>query len=157
MTARVRRSDRPEPGGERYEDLLQRLGDALVDLVPGEAWRRIELLSSMAGSIQDLWLTVIMKDGSRPDVVPPMEVSRILVRLREVLYEPGRGTWFSARVSIDPPDRVHFDYNKDFEPVLMPPISAAHYAEELQMFPRDPEHIPEWLSAKLAAADEQQN
>jgi hypothetical protein len=70
------------------------------------------------------------------------------------MYEPGRGTWFSARFSIDPPTKIYYNHNFNHEPVLTPPMAPAHYAEDLKMFPRHSEHIPGRLAAKLAAAGE---
>jgi hypothetical protein len=135
---------------ETHEELIGRLGRMLLDLVPDQGWRRIDLVSVMTVPVQDLGLTVIMNDGSKPDVTPPKELNLVLARLRTLVYEPGRGTWFSARVSMDPPGRIFYNYNMDHEPTLLGPIGAEHYAEDLTMFPRDEEHMPDWLSARLA-------
>ncbi len=139
-------------GGESHEDLVQQLGIALLDLVPETGWRRIDLVSSMTVPVQDLGLTVIMTDGSRPEIRPPRELNVVLAKLRTLTYRPGRGAWFSARVSLNPPAAIFYNYNYDHEPRLTPPMSAADYAEDLKMFPREPEHIPGWLREKLASA-----
>ncbi|KZB87585.1 hypothetical protein [Amycolatopsis regifaucium] len=143
-------------GGETHEDLIQQLGTALLDLVPVEGWRRIDLVSAMTVPAQDLGLTVIMDDGSRPEIAPPTELNVILAKLRTLLYRPGRGAWFSARISMNPPGAIFYDYNYDYEPVLTPPMEPEHYVEDLKKFPRDPEHIPAWLSEKLAAANDKE-
>ncbi len=141
-------------GGESHEDLVQRLGIALLDLVPEEGWRRIDLVSSMTVPVQDLGLTVIMDDGSRPEIRPPHELNVVLAKLRTLTYRPGRGAWFSARVSMNPPGAIFYNYNYDHEPRLTPPMTAADYAEDLKVFPREPEHIPAWLREKLASGEE---
>ncbi|MGC7093315.1 hypothetical protein ACPZ19_01490 [Amycolatopsis lurida] len=74
----------------------------------------------------------------------------VLAKLRALRYQPGRGTWFSARISMNPPGQIFFDYNNDHEPVLTRPMAPAHYAEDLRVFPRDPGHVPAWLRAKPA-------
>ncbi|MBN6035676.1 hypothetical protein [Amycolatopsis sp. 195334CR] len=135
---------------ETHEELIQQLGGALLDLVPESGWRRIDLVSSMTAAARHLVLTVINADGSRPSIAPPEELNTILAKLRTLLYQPGRGTWFSARISMNPPGQIFFNYNNDHEPVRTPPMEPAHYAEDLRVFPRDPEHIPAWLRAKLA-------
>jgi hypothetical protein len=145
-------SGQPTSGGETYEDLIQELGIALLDLAPEQGWRRIDLVSSMTVPAQDLGLTVIMNDGSTPTINPPVELNRTLAKIRTMMYQPGKGTWFSARFSIDPPASIHYNYNFDHEPVLTPPMEPAHYAEDLKMFPRDADHIPAWLARKLEAA-----
>lgn len=141
----------PTSDGESHEDLIQQLADKLLDLAP-QGWRRIDLVSAMTVPVQDLGLTVIMPDGTEPPVVPPRDLNVVLAKLRMLCYQPGRGTWFSARVSIDPPGRIFYNYNMDYEPVLTEPMDAEHYAADLEMFPRDPAHMPEWLTKKLAAA-----
>ncbi|OXM48392.1 hypothetical protein CFP71_33265 [Amycolatopsis thailandensis] len=143
-------------GGESHEDLIQQLGTALLNLVPVEGWRRIDLVSAMTVPAQDLGLTVIMDDGSRPEIAPPHELNVILAKLRTLLYQRGRGTWFSARISMNPPGAIFYNYNNDYEPVLTPPMEPEHYVEDLKMFPRDPDHIPAWLGEKLAAAEDKE-
>lgn len=150
-------SGHPTSGGESHAELIQQLGGALLDLVPEEGWRRIDLVSTMTVPVQDLGLTVIMDDGSTPDITPPKELNVILAKLRTLLYEPGRGTWFSARISMNPPGRIFYNYNLDYEPVLTEPMAPEHYAEDLKMFPRDEEHMPGWLRAKLAVAGSAEN
>jgi hypothetical protein len=142
--------------GESHEDLIQQLADELVGLAP-DGWRRIDLVSAMTVPVQDLGLTVIMPDGAEPPVVPPRELNYILAKLRTLCYEPGRGTWFSARISIDAPGRIFFNYNMDYESPLTEPMDAEHYEADLRMFPRDPAHMPEWLTAKLAGASGKEN
>ncbi|MDX3190907.1 hypothetical protein PV458_21060 [Streptomyces sp. MN03-5084-2B] len=140
-------------GGESHEDLIQQLGIALLNLAPEEGWRRIDLVSAMTVPVQDLGLTVIMADGSRPEIQPPNELNVVLAKLRMLTYQPGRGAWFSARVSMNPPGSIFYNYNYDYEPRLTPPMKPEDYAEDLKMFPREPEHIPDWLREKLAAAN----
>src|SRR4051812_36596572 len=101
----------PTSGSPSHEDLIQQLGLALLDLVPEEGWRRIDLVSAMTVPVQDLGLTVIMEDGSTPEITPPHELNVVLAKLRMLLYEPGRGAWFSARISIDPPGQIFYNYN----------------------------------------------
>ncbi|MEU3274216.1 hypothetical protein ABZ639_25530 [Saccharomonospora sp. NPDC006951] len=140
-----------QPEQDTYDELVQRLGVALLDLVPEGGWARIDLVSAMTVPVQDLGLTVIMEDGSTPEITPPDELNVILAKLRMLLYEEGRGTWFSARVSVNPPGRIFCNFNMDYEPVLTAPMEAEHYVEDLRMFPRDREHMPDWLTAKIAA------
>ncbi len=146
------------PGEESHDDLIQQLGIALLNLVPEQGWRRIDLFGSMTVPVQELALTVIMDDGSRPEIRPPHELNVVLAKLRALMYEPGRGAWFSARISMNPPGAIFYNCNFDHEPRLTPPISGENYAEDLKIFPREPEHIPDWLQERLApASGEEQN
>jgi hypothetical protein len=139
--------------GADHEDLIQRLGITLLDLVPEEGWRRVDLFSAMAGTARELVLTVIMNDGTRPEIQPPPQLNEILAELRTLLYEPGRGAWLSARISMNPPGAIFYNYNFDHEPGLTPPMTPAAYAEELKAFPREPEHVPGWLGDRVATAN----
>ena len=144
-------SGQPTSVSESHEDLINQIADRMIDLAP-DGWRRIDLVSAMTVPVHDLGLTVIMQNGEEPPVVPPRDLNVILAKLRTLLYEEGRGTWFSARISIDPPGRIFYNYNMDYEPPLTEPMEPEHYAEDLRMFPRDPQHMPQWLREKLGAA-----
>lgn len=77
----------------------------------------------------------------------------ILNDLRQQMYQPGRGTWYTAELEIHAANggsaQTRFDY--DTEPDLG--LSAADYARDLAAFPRDEEHRPGWLRERLAQAE----
>ncbi|GAA2816955.1 hypothetical protein GCM10010470_60460 [Saccharopolyspora taberi] len=124
----------------------------MLDLAPEQGWRRIDLLSKMTVPVQELSLTVVMDDGSSPEVAPPDDLNVILAKLRMLLHTPERGAWFSARITINAPATIDFHYNYDFEPRWNPPIDPACYVEDLEMFPRDRHTTPEWLLDRIAEA-----
>jgi len=148
---------RPQPPGhplseqQRHDASLDRIGDALLDAVP-DGWRRVDLMVKMSVAVQDLALTVYLADGSTREVVPPDSLLPEFVELRRSIYRPGRGAWFSARLSIDPPGSVRITYNLDHDPGWVPPIPAAHWARDLEMFPRDERFVPDWLRVKIEEA-----
>ncbi len=75
-------------------------------------------------------------------------------KLREVMYEPGKGTWFSMTIKITPKgDGWEADYNYTDKPVweLGEPVNDT-YAQELYLFPRDEEHIPDWFKEAMQGA-----
>ncbi|MFE6610325.1 hypothetical protein [Amycolatopsis sp. NPDC057786] len=134
------------------QELTNDVGIALLDAAP-EGWRRIDLMCLANIDVHDLSLTVLLEDGSNPAVLIPDEVRQSLVRLRERMYEPDRGTWFSARVIIDPPGSIYVKYNYDWDPLWNPSIAIEGWARDLEAFPRDEAHIPDWLKTKLAEAE----
>ncbi|MBP2264796.1 hypothetical protein J3A64_000260 [Pseudarthrobacter sp. PvP004] len=74
--------------------------------------------------------------------------------LREVLYRPGKGTWLSITLKVTPKgDGWEASYNYDDRPhwELGEP-SADTYAQELYLFPRDEEHIPDWFKEEMKGA-----
>jgi hypothetical protein len=145
----TRPSGPPDSGGETHEDLMQRLGNLLLDLVPDQGWRRIDLFGAMTVAVHHVRLTVIMDDGSRSDVAPPPEVIQVLTRLRVLLYDPEKGAWFSARIAVDPPGSISYSYNYDFEPALTPAMDAASYETDLKTLARPEWNVPDWLRAQL--------
>ncbi|MQA61402.1 MAG: DUF4237 domain-containing protein [Actinophytocola sp.] len=65
------------------------------------------------------------------------------------MYREERGTWFNARYQLDAPASYNLEYDRE-EPEwnILPPPNA--YADELRMFPRSEENVPEWLMGRLA-------
>ncbi|KAA2264613.1 hypothetical protein F0L68_05800 [Solihabitans fulvus] len=150
-------SGQPTSEQLRRQDLMQQIGIALLDVAP-DNWRRIDLLARMTSTVQDLALTVYLADTTTPEVVPPRGIGVALAELRQLMYEPGRGTWFSARCTIDPPGKFNISYNTDHDPNWNPPLLAEPWVRDLQAYPRDDEHTPDWLRAKLTdARREEQN
>lgn len=151
-------SDQPT-SEQRHDELLQRIGGMLLDAAP-DGFRRIDLLVRMVVAVQDSTLTVYMPDGSTPEVVPPEGLDAAFQEMRQVLYQPGRGAWFSARCVVNAPVRIDITYNFDHDPLFDPPALAADFARDLQVFPRDEVYTPDWLRAKLVEAStstEEQN
>ena len=77
----------------------------------------------------------------------PVELVREAVRLRALMAHPRGGTWTWAALSMKSSEGYKlisdFDYNR--EPVLDPPYTAEDCAKELEVFPRDPGAIPDWM------------
>ncbi|WP_063746995.1 hypothetical protein [Saccharothrix sp. NRRL B-16314] len=136
---------------QRHDELLQHIGGVLLDAAP-DGFRRIDLLVRMTVAVQDATLKVYMPDRGTPEVVPPEGLIAAFQELRQVLYQPGRGTWFSARCVVNAPARIDVTYNVDHDPGFDPPVPAADFARDLQVFPRDEAYLPDWLRAKLVEA-----
>ncbi|MEU8345928.1 hypothetical protein SAMN05443665_102195 [Actinomadura meyerae] len=133
---------------QRYEELTQRLGMALLQVAPA-GWRRIDLRILMLAGVTDLRLSVIMPDGSSPAADPPRECAQIAAELRSMMYRPGEGTWFGMRFMMDPPSAYWVSFNADFDPGWEPPAAPEEWARDLALFPRDDAHVPGWLRERL--------
>jgi len=150
-------SGHPASEQQRQNELMQQIGEALLDAAP-DGWRRIDLVVKMNVAVQDLALTVYLADGSTPEVVPAGDLTRAFAELRQLLHQPGRGTWFSARLSMNPPGSLNVSYNLDHDPKWFPPIPASYWVRDLEVFPRDEGFIPDWLREKIEEArHEEQN
>ena len=69
------------------------------------------------------------------------------------MYKQGRGTWFSMHYTITPPTRYDVTFNYDDPPDFLIPPVPHDYLDDLEYFPRDPEHIPDWLQQKIDEAN----
>jgi hypothetical protein len=71
--------------------------------------------------------------------------------LREVMYKPGKGSWLSMTLTVTPAGNGwEASYNYDEKPVweLGEPVNDS-YAQELYLYPRDEEHIPDWFKEEM--------
>ena len=64
------------------------------------------------------------------------------------MYTPGKGTWFSMEYIITRPGNFKVYYNYDEDPGLVFPTPWG-FTNDLKYFPRDEQHIPDWLHEKL--------
>ncbi len=67
------------------------------------------------------------------------------------MYKPGKGAWLSMTLKHHPKgDGWEADYNYTEKPVweLGDPVDDT-YAQELYLFPRDEEHIPDWFKEEM--------
>jgi hypothetical protein len=135
---------------ERYDELLQQTGAALLGAAP-QGWRRIDLIAKIADGVQDFGLTVIMADLSDAEVEPPAQAAQALVELRRLTYRPELGAWLSARFVVDPPGEFHIFYNYDHDPLWDPPVPPEVFEGDLAAFPRPPERVPGWLGGPPVA------
>ncbi|SFR28084.1 Protein of unknown function [Lentzea waywayandensis] len=134
--------------GRRYEELVQLIGNALLEAAP-QGWARLDLVATLASSVQDFGLVVLLDNGTTAQVEAPSEAAEAFVALRELMYLPGRGTWFSARFIMNPPSEYHVLYNYQHDPVWDPPVPDEVFRKDLERFPRPDEKVPNWLRRKL--------
>jgi hypothetical protein len=74
--------------------------------------------------------------------------------LRDAMYQPGKGAWFSMTLTITPGGdgwEATYNYTEKPEWPLGEP-SGDDYAQELHVYPRDEEHIPDWFRDELKTA-----
>ena len=127
--------------------LTRQVGRALLTVGPA-GWTRIRAEYRSAGRHIEVDVFVTGPDGTAHPMRPPAEVIDGLGRLRQGMYRPGRGTWLSAVLTIEPPSSYSGDFEPDLEPRwrrLPPPIG---FQDELRFFPRTDEHIPDWLRTR---------
>lgn len=134
---------------DQWRDHTHAIGNALADAAP-EGWRRVELYSRATVDVQDYVATVVMPDSTELTLDVPDEVPGEVLAIRDAFYQEGEGTWFSFRYLLDAPGKVQSLYDVDWDPGL--DGDPGMWARDLAAYPRDPEHLPAWLRAELAAA-----
>lgn len=144
---------RPVPDTDRADQLVQQIGGAVLRDAPG-GWRRIDVKATLTTMVEEVAITVIMADGSSAKPQPP-DFGDALRELRQALYEPGKGTWLSMRLILDPPGSFVVHYNFDFDPLWDPPVPPVVYQRDLEAFPRDEERIPAWYRKRLDEGTDQ--
>ncbi|MFE4455827.1 hypothetical protein ACFROC_00585 [Nocardia tengchongensis] len=138
-------------GQDEQSALLQTVANALVAAVP-QGWNRIRFEFRGTVQISGARFESIAADGVVERHSVPKVAMREFDRLREAMYEPGRGTWFTARLAIDQSRGPEVDFDYDSEPDFNPQLTAGAYALDLRYFPRDDAHTPIWLQDKLREA-----
>jgi hypothetical protein len=141
----------------RQGEIVQKLSGLLRDAVPGN-WRRIACTENCLSMYsQGGILEITNSDGSTRQAFPPEDFDDLIDELREVMYRPGAGTWFSVTWTLTKSDTgevaADVSFNYDEEPDWDDPINPGLYGLDLEDFPRDEEHIPDWLRRRLAEAE----
>lgn len=140
----------PNADPARSDLLVSWICAQLVQSAP-EGWRRIDFTAMLTTSARDIRYTVILDDGRSPAAELPEDINFALDDLRMEMYDLDKGTWFSLRFVIDPPDEYFAVFNFNLDPGWDPPLPPEAYQEDLDEFPRSEEHIPAWLQENLAA------
>ncbi|MFH5821592.1 hypothetical protein [Georgenia sp. AZ-5] len=131
---------------------LQRVTRGLASAAP-QGWTRARVLCRMAGSRGEILASATTPEGEEK-VLPglPEDVARALSEIRHLAYEPGKGTWLTALVTLLPDGKLTLNIDRTGEPKWSKPLPPAEYAEDVRRYPRDEEHQPDWLRERLAEA-----
>lgn len=141
----------PSPGPLEQGELLQELARGLVAAAP-EGWRQLTYLARVVGALRSDMLAVQGADGQVRQVEVPEGVAEVVDALKRSGFQEGVGTWLSMIISVHHSHRFEVEYNSDTEPELPPDTSPLAYAQELERFPRDGEHTPDWMAARVEQA-----
>lgn len=144
----------PRPlGPVEQNEKLQEMTLLLSHTLP-EGWEQATVVYRALGSHSEM-LAQIQRVGRRlpSPYTPNPQLAELFERLREGMYKPGQGTWFTARFKLAYPASFDIAYDYDGEPgwVSAPPAGAAE--EERRRFPRDAKFLPEWLGGEGPPAD----
>jgi hypothetical protein len=116
-----------------------------------EGWAKASIRYRALSTVGEPETVYEMADGSRQaKAVRGADLRKAFMALRRLFYQPGKGTWFTAEFTLTQEGHFSTDFDFDNEPDWKIPAGAVAYARDLQDFPRDSEHTPEWLRSAVA-------
>lgn len=126
----------------------QVLGSVLASLAP-PGWTEITLEYQRVATTATYRIAAVLAAGSTVvvDAKIPRELRTLLIDLRDRMYRPGHGTWYTATVTVSAAGGLRADFDYDNEPAFDFGFSA--WAADAEQFPREPDATPSWLAAKL--------
>lgn len=137
---------------EEQQRLHQQIAHALVAAAPA-GWSELRSVHREVGRTAEQQHVAVMADGQEVGLRGvPKEARKGYRALRELLYQPDKGTWYTATCTVTSDGRLSFDFDYDAEPKWSVPVVPGTYVEDLEMFPRAEAARPNWLRSKLAEA-----
>ncbi|WP_248152073.1 hypothetical protein [Microbacterium aoyamense] len=128
----------------------------VVFLAPGFATAEAEY--DAVGDRSFARLTLHTRSAESQEIAVPEHAENLLKELRDKMYEPGKGTWWSATIRIDRAGSYSARFNYEQPPPFPDGLpSAAEFAVDHRRYPRDPEHRPPWLGSMLPGAGAAEN
>ncbi|MCP3013075.1 antitoxin YezG family protein [Nocardiopsis dassonvillei] len=131
----------------QQQKILKEAGTEILKEAP-EGWERITYSRESVIDHSSSLSIIELASGESVRKWPPVTVGTLFDDLRAGMYKDGKGTWFSLEYVITRPGKFKVRYNYDEDPHILFP-TAWGFTNDLKYFPRDEEHIPEWLHEKL--------
>jgi hypothetical protein len=142
---------RPTPLGiEGQRELTRKIADLLVVRAPADR-DQIRVMYRAVGTHEELLGDILGIDGQLREWEPPRELLEYYRRLRAGMYAEGVGTWAAASTIVEYPIKTTVDYRTETRWEKPPPRWAV--LDELETFPRTPDHIPSWMKTVLPNAE----
>ncbi|MDE3719889.1 hypothetical protein PWG71_00695 [Nocardiopsis sp. N85] len=127
---------------------LRRIGTALLDAAP-EDWIKLRLVYAGLADCESIHLEALLPDGAGVGCVPPLSLLAEFRDLRAGMARPRAGTWYTVYYDLERPARYRVRYDHDNEPDFDEPRDNDSYLSDLEHFPRERAHMPDWLLERL--------
>ncbi|TCO26114.1 hypothetical protein EV652_1075 [Kribbella steppae] len=129
-------------------DSIDAIARALTSGLPAN-WSEVTATYRATAPYAELDAEVIGPSGESGQVDPlPEGLESYFETLRLQMYQPGKGAWLTARVTITPEGRFSTDFDYETEPAWSIPVNVEIYVADLAEFPREDKYIPDWLREK---------
>lgn len=136
--------------------LYQQISDAFRAAAP-DGWTVGHVTYRCAGKTAEYQALATMPDGRKVGFGRiPRSLSEAFRALRDSMYQPGKGAWYTAIATLYRDGRFSLDLDYDHEPQWFTPTHPGHYVEDLEQYPRSEENIPPWLRDRLTEASERE-
>lgn len=130
----------------RSQELLTTAAKSLARVAPA-GWTHAELKITGVGGMTKTRVQITRADGTIDTSVGLDEDGRTAARkLRKEMYQPAKGTWYNARLQLQPSGKLNADFDYD-NPPFDGDVEADLLLEDERLFPRDAEHLPGWHPA----------
>lgn len=133
---------------ELQNDLLGRMTALLMETIP-PWWRGLMIDYGAIGRHIDIGVGVLDPNNDYQPWDPPLEPKQMFQKLRGGMYRDNEGTWWSARLRVEPPGRFSVQYNWSVQPRFTTDVSQENFALEQERFPRAEAYMPDWYRARL--------
>jgi hypothetical protein len=137
---------------EDRRDLHRQVTDVLLARAPADR-DEVRVMYRAAGSREEVVGHVLGLDGQLREWEAPPEVAAPFRRMRADMYQAGVGTWSAVSAVLQYPARLGLTFLSPEDPRWRQPPSRYDVLDELEKFPRAPEHVPEWMKSVLPTAD----
>ncbi|MFF0342679.1 hypothetical protein [Kribbella sp. NPDC004875] len=124
--------------------VIDTIARALVADLPA-GWREVSAVYRSTTSYSELDAEVLGPSGRSQLRKLPAGLEDHFEELRRTMYQPGKGTWFTARLTVTSTGHFATDFDYDHEPAWSMDVDPQIYRADLAEFPRDAEHTPDWL------------
>lgn len=134
------------------DQVVGRVRSMLLEVAPA-GWESIDLTVLATVIVYEVAGEVRLADGRSVGLELPEGIAREYQQIRKSMYQPDRGTWFSASLTLHRSAEPQVVFNFDDPPLWVPPLPTGTFSRDLAVYPRSPEHIPQWLADAVMDAD----
>lgn len=120
--------------------VIDAIARALVAELPA-GWREVSTVYRATTSYAELDADV---DGAQLDPLPD-DLEDHFEELRRTMYQPGKGAWLTATITVTSAGHFATDFDYESRPDWSMPVDEGVYADDLSMYPRDPANTPDWM------------
>ncbi len=133
------------------DEAQEAIRQALLRVLP-EGAESIALRMSVLAPVMSGTVKASFPDGSSKGVRLGNRFDDDLVdRMREAMYRPGSGTWFSVEMTVTAEGDMSAKFDYDNEPDFgLGGVDPVAYVNDAKKFPRDEAHQPAWLKQRMA-------